>query len=307
MINHKQLCPTWIKFLERVTNNDSELSAFLQRSVGYSLSGVTSEQCLFFLHGQGANGKSTFINTIKKLMNDYARQASPDTFMVKDRSGGATPELARLRGARLVVTTEVEDGQRFAESLIKQITGQDLIAVRHLYKEPFEYLPQFKVWIAANHKPDIRGQDAAIWRRIHLIPFTVTIPEGERDKTLSSKLELELPGILNWATDGFQMWQEFGLLPPKEVTAATEEYRNDMDYIAQWIADKCEVSPNSGSSAAELYFSYKKWCEATRATLLTQNRLGRELSRRGFIKTAQPARGWRGIAVRTRIGDVAGR
>lgn len=296
MSRHDFACPTWLSFLHKVTDGNAGLKLFLQRAVGYSLSGDTSEQCLFFLYGQGANGKSTFVNTIRKLLNDYARQANPETFMVKDRSGGATPELARLRGARLVVTTEVEDGQRFAESLIKQITGGDLITTRHLYNEEFEYLPQFKVWIAANHKPDIRGQDHAMWRRIHLIPFIVTIPEGERDKFLPQKLEAELPGILAWAVDGFRMWQQLGLQPPDEVRVATEEYRQDMDHVGQWIADRCETGPDKQATAAALFLSYDVWREATRAPRLTQNKLGRELGRRGYVKTSQPERGWRGLS-----------
>lgn len=298
MSNPLSSCPEWDRFLERVTGENQQLVSFLQRAVGYSLSGDTSEQCLFFLYGEGANGKSTFLNTFKTLLNDYARQANSETFMVKDRNGGASPELARLRGARLVVTTEIEDGQRLAESLIKQITGQDPITVRQLYCEPFEYIPSFKVWIAANHKPEIRGQDLAIWRRINLVPFTVTIPENERDKDLPEKLNRELPGILAWAIEGFRLWKEKGLAAPGEVKIATEEYRHDMDYVAQWIEERCKCDQEQTALAAVLYGDYALWAERARVPRISQNKFGRMLSQKGFTKKATPSRSWEGIGIK---------
>lgn len=169
-------CPLFLTFLDRIMGGNADLIAYLQRAIGYSLTGHTGEQCLFIAHGNGANGKGTLMNLLKELMGDYAMQSPVETFMARKNNNDASSDLARLRGARLVNTSETESGQRLAESLIKQLTGQDPIAARFLYGEYFEYLPSFKIWMATNHKPIISGDDAAIWRRIHLIPFTISIP-----------------------------------------------------------------------------------------------------------------------------------
>jgi len=177
------------------------LVRFLQRAVGYALTGMTSEQVLFFLYGTGANGKSTFIETCRNLVGEYAQQADFDTFVPKE-NGHPRNDLARLAGARFVAAVEAAQGRQLAENVIKQATGGDTITARFLYREYFEFSPQFKLFLVANHKPVIIGTDEAIWRRIRLIPFTVTIPPEERDKQLLEKLQRELPGILAWAVRG---------------------------------------------------------------------------------------------------------
>lgn len=287
--------PLWEKFLDRIMNGNQAVIEYLQRAVGYSLSGDTGEQCMFFLYGTGANGKSTALNILRTLLSDHAMQASADTLMVKQHNGSATPDLARLRGARMVTTSEVEDGQRFAESAIKQMTGQDTLTVRHLYAPPFEYKPNFKIWLAANHRPVVRGSDHAIWRRIHLIPFTVTIPEEERDKHLEKKLRRELPGILTWAVAGCLEWQKKGLAPPSEVKSATEDYRQEMDSIGQWLSECCEVDAQAQTFAADLYKSYEAWTRDNGMYALSNKRLGMELAERGFVRHKGRVISYRGV------------
>jgi putative DNA primase/helicase len=233
-------CLTWWKFLERIFAGNLEVMTFIQKAVGYALTGSTKEQCLFFLHGLGANGKSTFLEVIHTLMGDYASRTGSETFLMK-KSGGIPNDVAALRGARLVGAVEVESGRRLAEVLVKEMTGGDRITARFLHSEFFTFKPEFKIFLAANHKPVIRGTDHAIWRRIHLIPFNVQIPKKEQDRELPEKLKAELPGILNWALEGCLMWQEHGLEPPQEVQTATEEYREEMDPLGDFLAECCTL------------------------------------------------------------------
>jgi putative DNA primase/helicase len=199
----KATCPTWLAFLDRVLGHDADLVGFLQRAIGYSLTGDTGEQVLFFLYGTGANGKSTLLETLRALLGDYAQQTDFTTLLER-RGDGPRNDIAALQGARFVAAIEAAEGRRLAEGLVKQLTGGDAVSVRKLYSEPFTFRPEFKLWLAANHKPVIRGTDQAIWRRIRLVPFTIAIPEGERDHELGLKLRAELPGILRWAVAGCQ-------------------------------------------------------------------------------------------------------
>ena len=202
-------CPLWDAFLKRVTNDDAELAAFLQRICGYCLTGSTKEHALFFLHGTGANGKSVFIDTVAGILGDYHRTAPIETFTASPTDRHPT-DIASLRGARLVTAVETEEGRRWDESKIKALTGGDMIAARFMRQDFFEYRPQFKLVIAGNHKPGLRSVDEAIRRRFHLIPFNVTIPEGERDLELAEKLRAEWPGILAWMIEGCLDWQRQG-------------------------------------------------------------------------------------------------
>lgn len=273
-------CPTWRTFLEQIIP-DGTTRGFVQRALGYSLTGDVREQCLFILYGTGANGKTTAISTVQTILGDYAKQTGAETWMAKDR-GGASNDVARLRGARFVPTVEVEDGQRLAESLVKQITGQDTVAARFLYAEFFEFRPSFKIWLATNHKPIIRGDDAAIWRRIKLIPFTVTLAPEKQDKDLPAKLLAEAPGILNWMIAGCLEWQRVGLQEPEQVLAATADYRIEMDTVSQFISDECELGPTFSEAASELYRRYQTWCEASGVRYMSKNRFGRRLTERGI-------------------------
>src|SRR3989304_390085 len=203
-------CPQWTAFLNKIMNGDKALIKFLQRMVGYMLSGDTSEQCLFIFFGTGANGKSTLINILKRIVGEYAMQSPAETFLAK-KTGGIPNDIARLVGARLGTVGHTDLQKRLAEGLIKSITGNDTVAVRFLYKEYFECRLILKLIIVTNHKPRVIGQDLAIWRRIRLIPFNVSIPLPEQDKHLEAKLASELPGILKWAVDGCLEWQREGL------------------------------------------------------------------------------------------------
>jgi putative DNA primase/helicase len=237
-------CPLWHKFLDRVTGADADLQAFLQRITGYALT-----------------GKGVFINTITRLLGFYATIASMETFTASQHDRHPA-DLAALRGARLVAAQETEEGRNWAETRIKALTGGDPISARFMRQDFFTYTPQFKLFIAGNHKPGLRNVDEAIRSRFNLIPFTIFIPPQERDAKLEKKLQAEWPGILQWAIDGCLEWQRIGLAPPKAVTEATEQYMEAEDTIATWIAACCETASNNAESSSALYGSYKTWAVA---------------------------------------------
>jgi len=292
-------CPTWWNFLERIFDRNFDLILFLQKAVGYALTGITWEQCLFFLYGLGANGKSTLIEIIQALLSDYATRTSTETFLAK--KGNTIPnDVAALRGARFVSAVEVEAGRRLAEVLVKEMTGGDRLSARFMRAEWFEFKPEFKIFLAANHKPVIRGTDWAIWRRIHLIPFKVQIPREEQDKQLPEKLKRELSGILNWAIDGCFQWQHEGLTPPQSVQEATQEYREEMDIVGSFLAECCIVDTGAFALASELYKKYTSWGEESgEKKPFSQKVFGLTLAERGFER----GRGqggktvWKGIGV----------
>jgi len=273
-------CSRWEAFLDRIMAGNQNLIDFLRRAVGYSLTGSIREQVLFMMYGTGANGKSTFLELIRALLGDYAQQADFNTFLLRHYEGPRN-DLARLMSARFVAATEAESGRPLAEVVVKQLTGGDTIAARFLRQEFFEYKPQFKLWLAANHKPVVRGTDNAIWRRIKLIPFTVTIPEPEQDRSLSSKLKEELSGILAWAVGGCLEWQEHGLGEPEEVRAATAAYRDDMDILAEFLSECCIVHPGAKVKASALYKAYTQWCQKCGEKEVKQRTFGMRLSERG--------------------------
>jgi putative DNA primase/helicase len=200
--NKDASCPIWLNFLNKIFNNNSETINFVKKAIGYSLTGSTQEQCIFILYGIGCNGKSTLINIVKEILGDYSQQTPSETLMVRKYTGNVPNDIASLKGVRFVSSVETDEGRGFAESLVKQLTGDDFISARFLRQEFFEFKPECKIWLASNHKPQIRGTDHAIWRRIRLIPFTVTIPEEEKDFNLLDKLRSEKEGILSWAIDG---------------------------------------------------------------------------------------------------------
>jgi putative DNA primase/helicase len=267
------------------------------------LTGSTREQCLFFLHGTGANGKSTFLEVIRALLGDYAVTAELSTF-VADRKSSVRNDIARLHSARLVTAIEVGEGKRFAEELIKTLTGGDTVAARFLYREFFEFKPRFKVWLAANYKPEIRGTDYAIWRRIRLIPFTVTIPPDEQIPDLAEQLKEELSGILNWALEGLRDWLANGLQPPPEVTEATEAYRAEMDIVGLFVQDACVTDPKAVTPSKTLYEAFREWCAENGYEPFGQTAFGRRLATKGFAHGRAYIEGrlrrcWFGIRLRS--------
>lgn len=273
----------WLAFLSDITGGDRDLMAYLQRVIGYCLTGVTSEHALFFLYGTGANGKSVFINVITTILGDYAANAPMDTFM-ETRSDRHPTDLAGLRGARFVSSIETEQGRRWNESKVKAITGGDKVSARFMRQDFFEYLPQFKLVIAGNHKPSIRNVDEAMKRRLHLIPFTVTIPPEKRDGKLTEKLLQEREGILAWAVDGCLLWQQHGLKPPKVVVEATEEYFEDEDSIGEFIDEECYVSAVARESISAIYQRWRERAEKRGEYVGTSRWLVAQLLTRGYEK-----------------------
>lgn len=293
-------CPLWLKFLDRVMGGNSVMVEFLQRAIGYTLTGDVSEQCLFFLHGTGKNGKSVFSETVKALFGEFGQKAPTDMLMVRYGQSGIPNDVARLPGARFVIVAEVEQGRRLAESLVKDLTGGDTMIARFLRQEFFEFEPTHKLWMYGNHKPIIKGTDEGIWRRLKLIPFDVTIPESERDSQLVKKLRSELSGILAWAVQGCLAWQRQGLNPPRVVDQATNDYRAEMDALSDFLEECCLIVPPGKVKAGDLHKVYKEWCQANGEKELSRRALGQRLRERGF-ETAQGTSGyqyWQGIGLR---------
>lgn len=291
-------CPRWHKFLEQIMAGDPEMIRFLQVAVGYTLTGHTIEQCLFMPIGNGANGKTTFEEIIGALAGDYATKTDASTFMARGAAAGAPrSDVARLRGARYVHAAEIEQGAQFAEVFIKQATGGDTLVARPLFKGEFEFRPQFTVWIAANHEPNIRGTDHAIWRRIRKVPFDVKITKP--DKRLPERLRAELPGILNWALEGAAAWHRDGLPLPTAVRDATQDYRATQDTVGQFIDSCCQLAPAATISPTHLYSSYADYCTDEGAEPLPRPQFKKALEARGLDqqKRAKGIRRWAGIGI----------
>jgi putative DNA primase/helicase len=278
-------CPQWKAFLTTVTGKNDELKAYIQRVLGYALTGVTNEHALFFLYGLGQNGKGVMINTVAGILADYHRTANQETFAVTSNEQHPT-ELAMLRGARLVTVSETEAGKRWAESRIKQLTGGDTINARFMRQDFFEFQPKFKLMISGNHRPGLNSVNFAIRRRVNMLPFTVTISEEQRDKDLTAKLKAEWPGILQWMIEGCLEWQRIGLKPPKVVTDATDDYLETEDKLGRWIAECLERDPNGWASSSALFASWKSWAESNGEWVGSQTKLSINLKDAGF----EPAR-----------------
>ena len=294
--------PLWASFLNKITAADGDLQSYLQRVAGYCLTGATSEHVLFFLYGRGANGKTTFTNTLLGIWGDYGQVAAMETF-TENRNDRHPTELAALRGARLVVASEIEAGKHLAESRIKALSGGEPIRARFMHADEFEYVPNFKLIIQGNHKPALRSVDEAIRRRLHLVPFTVTIPRGERDLKLSQKLRAEWPQILYWAVQGCLMWQREGLNPPAAVRDATDKYFSAEDAILSWLDERTIVSPQAGTTRSSvLYQDYKAWAEQTGEFCGSQKRFSQDLMDRGFEIRDSHGRVVDGIALRSKEG-----
>ena len=268
-------------FLDRIMEGKPQVANFLRRLIGYSLTGLTIEQILVILWGQGSNGKTTFLEVIEEMMGDYAQHTPASTFMVQ-RADQIRNDIARLQGSRLVVATESEATKRLSESLVKSLTGGDSVTARFLHKEFFEFKPQFTPFLMTNHKPLIYGVDHAIWRRVKLIPFTITIPDEEQDTELPEKLRKELPAVLSWAVMGCLEWQQVGLMEPTEVTVATEAYRSEMDVLGEFLQECCVTDGTAETLARDIYQAYGNWCERNGEKARSQKWLGSRLSKRGF-------------------------
>ena len=289
-------CPVWRQFLVDVTCGDEEMQDYLQRMVGYCLTGDMSTHALFFLHGTGANGKSVFVNVISSVLGSYAASAPMETFM-HSYSDRHPTELAGLRGARFVTATETEQGRRWNESRIKAVTGGDVITARLMHQDFFTYKPQFKLLIAGNHKPEIRNMDEALRRRMHLIPFTITVAPEKRDPRLTDKLLAERDGILAWAIEGCKKWQALGLQKPKLVADATQEYFEAEDALGAWMTERCKLGPQERSLTATLFNDWKQWAECSGEFVGTMRRFSAGLMARRFDKwrNSMGVRGYQGL------------
>ena len=291
-------CPKFKSFLAHIMAGNDGLTHFLQKAIGYAMTGDTSEQVMFIFHGTGANGKSTLLNVVLDLLGNYAQQTPADALMIK-RDSGASNHVARLQGARFVSAVEVESHRPLAEVFVKQVTGGDRIAARFLYREFFEFRPQFKLFLATNHLPEIRGSDEGIWRRIHLIPFEVIVPEAKRDKALPQKLREEFPGILSWMVKGCLAWQREGLSPPQKVIRATSAYRAEMDWLAGFIDDECVLGMHMEAQASNLYEAFNIWSVVHGGAIMSQKEFGRRLRERGFErKKRSGVIWWKGLRLR---------
>jgi putative DNA primase/helicase len=291
-------CPLWKQFIREIMDYKAEVITFLQTAAGWALTGDISEQTMFILFGSGANGKSTFLNTIMYVLGDYAIATPTETFMRKN-GDQYTNDIARLRGTRFVTTTEAEQGRRLSEPLIKKITGNDQMTARFLYGEFFNFTPTFKIFMATNHKPVIKGTDHGIWRRIKLIPFTTRIPEEQQDKHLEMKLREEASGILNWLLEGTGRWRRERLKVPDAILNATDEYRGEMDVIGNFLKECCVQQPGVTIRIRELFKAYQVWCDENNEHAVSERFFGLHLKEMGFEQgRTSEARFWNGLGLR---------
>ncbi len=277
-------CPQWRAFLTRVMAGDREPIAYLQRLAGYSLTGLTREECLDFCYGTGGNGKGTFLETLKAVLGDYAVGAPMTTF-TETKSEQHPTDLAKLAGARLVIAQEVAEGRHWDAERLKALTGRDTISARFMRRDFFDFVPQFTLIIAGNHRPAFRNVDPALKRRLHLVPFTVTIPKAEQDEGLKDRLQTEeADGILAWALEGCLAWQRDGLTPPAGVVAATEDYLDAEDVFGQWLAECCVVGPGHWARAGALYAAFTRWKTARGEGVPSQRKFAGMLVDRGMTR-----------------------
>jgi putative DNA primase/helicase len=291
----------WLSLLEFVTHGDAELVGFLQRAAGYAATGETGEQCLFILYGSGANGKSTWMNGIRHVLGPYSQNTPVETLLAKASGGGIPNDIARLNGARFVTASETDHGRRMAESLVKQMTGGEPLTARFLFGEFFEFVPEFKLFIGTNHRPELSGNDPAIWRRIHQIPFTNVVSQEQRDDDLPKKLVADASAILAWIVAGAKAWYARGLCAPEAVKEATNSYRREMDVIGTFIEDICERTGEV--KAGELYNRYRSWALQEGDEQVSSRTFGHDLSRRGIGTQKRSGSQWR-VGIRIKPLDI---
>lgn len=291
----KSDCPIWINFLNDIFLGREELVKYIQRAIGYSLSGYTTEQVLFVLFGNGRNGKSVFLEIMNEVFGEYATNIRPQAIMAGKNNSDASPEIAKLDGARFVTTTEPNEGDRFDEGLLKQLTGGDKVSARRLYENEFEFTPQLKLWMATNHKPYVRGTDEGIWRRFVIIPFEKQIPLHEVDRELPQKLKEELPAIIKWCVDGYLEWQRIGLAEPQIIKEQRDEYRVEMDPIEMFLDECCEINPLAKVNSTELYNAYSSWAKDNHQYLMNNTKFGKEIVKRFERKKYQGRKHYYGI------------
>lgn len=281
--NPNASCPNWLNFLNKIFQGDEGLINYVQKSVGYSLTGSITEQCFYMLYGNGANGKSTFLKAIEEITGDYADSLKGSSLMIKRNDDGARGDLAKLQGKRFVVTSELNEGQTFDESLLKALTGGDTVPVRFLYGEEFPLKPQFKLWIGTNEKPKVKGTNLGIWRRVRLIPFLYTFKDEEKNENFYEEyIKPELSGILKWAIEGCLKWQKEGTEIPDKVKEAINDYRDEMDTIEHFLDDCCLIGDQYTVNVGDLYDRYCEWCTENREHELSSIKFTKKLKEKGY-------------------------
>jgi putative DNA primase/helicase len=279
----------WESYLDWLTKSRQDLKDFLQAAVGYSLTGDTREEKLFFIHGPAASGKTTFIEAVKTVLGGYAMTADFSTFLKGHDVGRARPDIARMSGARFVSSVEVDQGKRLAEGLVKQMTGGDMMVARFLYATEFEFPPTHKLWLVANDAPKVSNEDDGLWRRILRIPCDNVVPEGQRDPTLKARLRDPLdvgPAVLAWAIEGARRWHQAGkLVVPEVVIEATEAYRESQDPLTDFLAECCELGSTYKVAMADLYSAYLAYCKLYHSKPMGQRKFGEGLTAKGFETT----------------------
>lgn len=272
MISHRTLCdfdpaaecPRWDRFLNYFMGGDQEMIDYLARAVGYSLTGFVDQDVMFFLYGKGANGKSTLISTLAMLLGDLQATVSIEALLAKGADNNFDYQKAAMEGRRMVVSDEIPDGRKLNESAIKSLVGGDAITARRPYEKPYTFLPTHKLWLVGNHKPTIDGTDYGIWRRVHLIPWVITMPAEERRPRheVLAEFREELSGILNWAMRGYvDMADNGGLRPPAKVVQATKEYQSDSDQFARFMQDRIVDDLHGSVTLTQVRETYQAWCE----------------------------------------------
>jgi putative DNA primase/helicase len=287
----------WLKFLKETTGDDQLLVGFLQRWFGYCLTGITREHALLFVHGDGGNGKGVAMNTVFSIMGDYAASAAMDSFVVT-RGDKHTTDLAMLAGARMVMTSEVEEGQTWAEARIKALTGGDPITARFMRQDNFTFVPQFKLTISGNHKPALKTVDNSTRRRFNIVPFVRKPPKP--DANLPENLKVEWPGILRWMIDGCLDWQQLGLNPPPVVTEATTDYFEAQNYFGRWLDERCILHTGLESKPVVLLHSFQDWCRENGEEMTDNRRLRGMLEKTQGVRyvTTKGVQGVRGIGLK---------
>jgi putative DNA primase/helicase len=289
-------CPLWLKFLGQITEGDEELEKLLKYAAGYFMTPSVDEQCLFFLYGMGSNGKSTFVEVMTMLLGSYSYRVSSELLMAGRMANpeAPSPVIASMKGIRLVVTSELEEGQRWSESKVKDLTGKDTLSGRHLNKEPINFFPTHKLVVFGNHKPVVRSATRGIWRRMRTIPFNHTFTEDEIIPDFIQLLQQEMSGILNWALEGCLLWQQDGLPMPAAVREATESYRDDMDLIQQFIDEVCDTSNKEAQTLfARLHQAYEQWCQSRGERPLSSVRFGEAITQKGYAGFKRSGSMWR--------------
>lgn len=300
LLGDKAKAKNWVRFLEQVFDSDKSLIDWIHRFCGYALTGSTREQIFLFCYGNGANGKSVFVELLQHMLGDYACVIAPATLTDSNRrAGSATPDLAALIGTRLAVSSETEENTGLAESLVKSLVGGDSMPVRELHARQGQFTPAFKLVMAGNHKPVVRGNDNGIWRRIRLVPFNRTFTPNERDPALLDKLKDEAPHILAWMIDGCVRWQKQGLADtPRAIEHATNEYRSDQDIIDRWLGECTDRKADGEETTKDLYSSYRTWCVANEVRRVSSQAFGRRLGEKGFTSRKSNSNHlWRGLAL----------